>query len=251
MNRILFSFFLVIFSFIVAYAGQEDELFQLANEAYQSNDFNKAIKLYEQIGEMGFESAEMEYNLGNAYFRTERIGKSILHYERASLLAPGDEDVEHNLALAKQNVEGRDELPAFFLTSWWQNMRMLISSSAWGVIAIILLWIGFGGLCLWLMGKEREQRKIGFYVGACALIFSILPFSLAWSRMNFEKNSEKAIIIASDARLQSAPDSAGSEVLKLHEGEKVDLIDNLSGFWQVRLMNGEKGWVSENDLEEI
>ncbi|MEO1258760.1 MAG: tetratricopeptide repeat protein [Bacteroidota bacterium] len=246
------SFFLFLFIMkFFCYAGQAEELFQKANEAFQNNNFKEAIKLYEQIGAMNFQSTELEYNLGNAYFREKNIGKAILHYERALLISPGDEDVIHNLSLVRDQVSGRDALPAFFLTAWWRNTRMALSSGVWGTLALVLWWLGCGGLCLWLFGKTREWRKLGFWVGVAGITLSLLPVSLAWSRMAFEENTRQAIIMQDQTTLKSAPDDAGSAILNLNEGEKIDLLDQLGGFWQVRLANGEKGWVSLEKVEEI
>ena len=245
---------IIIVSFVCLnglFAGQHDDLFQQANDAYQSNDFGKAIGLYEQIDSMGFQSTELEYNMANAYFRKGKKGKAILHYERALLLSPGDEDVLHNLSLAQQQVKNREQLPDFFLTVFWKNMQMALASDAWGILATVLWWIGFGGLCLWLLGKSREQRKLGFSVGIAAIFISILPAALAWGRMSHVQNSRQAIVLISHSQLKSAPDEAGSATLQLNEGEKIDLVDHLGGYWQVRLTNGEKGWVAESEVEQI
>ncbi len=235
----------------LAFAGQEDAIFQQANEAYLANNFNKAIELYEQVSALGFQSFELEYNLANAYFRQGNIGKAVLHYERALLLNADDEDALYNLSIATAQLEGREQLPDFFLTKWWKNMKMALGSTAWSIIAIVLLWIGIGGLGLWQLGKTRDLRKMGFIVGLACLVLSLLPFGLAWSRASFEKSTKLAIVIADSPSLKSAPDQAGSEIFQLQEGEKLQLLDHLGGYWQVRLSNGEKGWVAENDLEEI
>jgi len=36
---------------------------------------------------------KLYYNLGNAYFKDDRIGKAILYYNRALRLAPGNDDI--------------------------------------------------------------------------------------------------------------------------------------------------------------
>ncbi|MEZ4933698.1 MAG: tetratricopeptide repeat protein [Saprospiraceae bacterium] len=233
------------------FAGQAEELFKQANEAYLADDISNAILLYEQVAGLGFESFELEFNLGNAYFRQKKIGEAVLHYERALVLSPEQEDAVHNLSIATASVEKREQLPDFFLTDWWKKTRMTFGSGVWGGLALLLWWLGFGGLSLWKLGKNREQRKWGFYIGLVAILLSILPFALAWSRMSFEKNSKEAVVLLDDAVLKSAPDHAGSELFKLVEGEKVKLLDHLGGYWQVRLSNGEKGWVADGEVEEI
>ncbi|HFA47755.1 MAG TPA: tetratricopeptide repeat protein [Bacteroidetes bacterium] len=241
-----------LFLFFFASANKQDSLFQQANKAYQEKDFGKATELYEQVLTDGYQSAELEYNLGNAYYRQKNIGNAILHYERALLLSPKDADIQYNLDLARQQLpEQIEPLPEFFLTKWWKTMRMAAPSGIWGTLALLLWWAGLAGLSFWLIGKSREQKKRGFFIGLAALLLSLLPFSLALDRMAFEKNTRLAIVLETTTPLKSAPDKNGSEILELQEGTKVELLDLLSGWWNVELPNGEKGWVVATDVEEI
>ncbi len=232
--------------------SQGNELFQQANEAFQKNDFEKAAQLYEQLTESGYRSPELEYNLGNAWYRLGRPGRAILHYERALLLNPRDEDILHNLALTRQQLKDETEdLPDLFLVRWWKNLRMAFRASSWGVAALLLWWTGLAGLATWQLGKTRKTKKLGFFVGFACLLVSLLPFSLALSHQRYAENTGQAIILEKTASLRSAPDEAGTEILLLHEGTKVHLSEQLSGWWRVRLANGEMGWLKDNTLERI
>ena len=232
--------------------SQSNDRFQQANDAFQKNDFEKAAQLYEQLAEAGYRSTELEYNLGNAWYRLNSPGKAILHYERALVLAPNDEDVQHNLALPRQQLKDEIEaLPDFFLARWWKNLRMVLSSTGWGVMALLLWWGGLAGLAVWQIGQTRKSKKLGFLAGLACLLLSLLPFSLALSRMMYEKDTGQAVILEKTASLRSAPDEAGTEILLLHEGTKVALSDQLSGWWKVRLANGETGWLEGKVLERI
>ena len=52
----------------------------------------------------GYESWELYYNLGNAFYKNRQIGPAILNYEKARKLAPNNEDVLFNLELANLRV---------------------------------------------------------------------------------------------------------------------------------------------------
>lgn len=237
---------------VQAFGNQAEQLFVRANEAFQNDDFEKAAEMYRQVLELGFQSAELEYNLANAYYRQELLGQAILHYERALLLDPDDDDIIHNLDIARSQVTDEIQpLPTFFLTSWWKKMRMFAASSVWAVTALALWWAGFVGLVFWLFGKSREQKKRGFLIGITCLAVSILPFALSLSRKGYEQNTKQGIILVGETALRSAPDAAGAEIVLLHEGTKVKLLDQLSGWWQVQLPNGEKGWLDGEDVEGI
>ncbi len=242
----------LLFCSVVLFGGQAEELFLQGNEAFQQKNFEEAARLYEQVIESGFNSPELEYNLGNAYFRLGIPGKAILHYERALVLSPNDGDVKHNLEVARQQVKGEIEaLPEFFLSRWWKLVRNTAGSGVWGVLALVLWWAGAAGLILWQTGRTRKLRKAGFLAGISCLLVSLLPFSLALSRMKYESKTNFAIVLEPTAVLRSAPDDSGSDILKLYEGTKVKLQDELGGWWQVKLANGETGWLKSSDAEEI
>ncbi|MCR9290250.1 MAG: tetratricopeptide repeat protein [Bacteroidetes bacterium] len=226
--------------------------FQEANNFYQSKQYSKAIEVYEGILTQGEYSAELYYNAGNAYFRNGNLGKAIVNFERALLEDPGNEDIQYNLKIANENrIDEIDILQPFFLKQWWISLREMGSEGFWSGLGLLFLWLGVGGIVLWLIGQERTQKKKGFFVGIILLILSILPFSLASSRSKFEDNSEKAILISESIYLKSGPDDASTDILKIHEGLKVNLLDKIGEWHKVKLSNGEEGWLPEGVLEEI
>jgi len=54
-----------------------------ADQAFIDERYTDAILLYEEILSQEYVSAEIHYNLGNAYFKAGQIAPSILNYERA------------------------------------------------------------------------------------------------------------------------------------------------------------------------
>ena len=244
---------LILFLFsATTFADQANQLFEKANDAYQSKKYSEAIGLYEQLIEKEYQSPELEYNLGNSYFRQNELGRAILHYERALLLSPNDADVSHNLEYARSQLTDEfSRLPQFFLTKLWENMRLSMSATAWGITAIIIWWAGMIGLGIWLFGKSRSQKKKGFFYGLVALFISLLPLSLALSRANIDEDSRHAILLKKEAALRSAPEINGTEIVTIHEGLKIKLLDEIGGWWQVELPDGEKGWLNGEAMERI
>ena len=251
MRKVLFT--LIILSiYNLAIASDAKDLLSTANEAYRTNDFTTAIEQYEAILQSGFESKAVYYNLGNAYYRNEELGKAILNYERARIQAPNDADIKHNLKVARQQLQDEIEvLPEFFLTRWWHSTRMGLSISGWGILALFLLWLGIAGLIVWVLIPVRQQKKVGFILGVVLLVLFFLPLSLAISRGSFEKHSETAIIIKPEVELRAGPDEISNTVLALHQGTKVFILDQLEGWYRVMLENREEGWLEEEAIEEI
>ena len=100
MKKIVF-FLLVQFVTLGAFA--QEATIKEAEVAYTKEDYGKAIELYEGLLKTHGESAEIYYNLGNAYYKENKIAPAILNYERALLLDPGDGDIRFNLQLARSS----------------------------------------------------------------------------------------------------------------------------------------------------
>lgn len=226
--------------------------FETANIAYQKNDYTTAITQYENILKTGTYSEGLYYNLGNAYFKTNNLGKSILYYEKALLAAPSDADVLHNLAIAKAKTQDDlDRIGQFFLAEWWQGIHKSLGAGIWGILTILSLWAGIAGFILWLLGTSRKHKKQGFIGGIALLLLSTLLYFLGNSQANFEQNSRTAIVLEKNIELKNGPDTQSTAVIDIHEGLKVELLDQIGDWYKVKLTNGDEGWLPMNSLEEI
>jgi tetratricopeptide (TPR) repeat protein len=233
-------------------AGEPTTDFIAGNEAFKNRHYREAISSYENLLNSGFVNAEIHYNLGCAYYRNGKLGKAILHFEKAALLAPSDKDIQHNLSICRKKVKGEmAEVSGFFIFNWFKNIRSGFGTNVFASIALVLCWMGFVGLAIWLFGKTRVQRKWAFIVGITLVGISLIPFFLAASRNAYQKSSEIAILTEKKTKVKSAPDSAGSEVIEIFEGTKLEIQDKLGDWTKVRLPDGETGWLPNNVFEKI
>ncbi len=252
MKKLIAVFTLSILLISSLLAGDAERIFAEGNKAYQQKEFGKAIEIYEQLLASGWRSAELEYNLGNAWYRSDSPGRAVLHYERALLQSPDHVETHRNLDFLRSKIKNEIEpLPPFFLSKWWESAKMALPPTKMGIVAMVLWWLGFGALAFWALGKSRAQKKWGLIAGIGLLVLSLLPFSLGLSRAGFEKNTRLAILIQKSAILRIAPDETSQEIQTLQEGVKMEQVENLDGWWQVRLENGELGWLPEAVMEQI
>lgn len=223
-----------------------------AGEAYKNKQYTVAFDFYQGLMDEGYSSAALFYNLGNVCYRQHKLGLAILYYEKALKLAPRDQEIKGNLELAKsQQADQIDPLPPFFLDRWRHGIQSLLSANTWSILGIVCLWIGVGGLIVWILGKERRQRKWGFIAGISLGILSLLPFYLSSSRAQFEQNSGTAILLDKEYGLRSAPEEGSKILVPLHEGVKLVIIDQIGDWLKVKLEDGEQGWLPEKSLGMI
>lgn len=233
-------------------AQDNDNLFVKANEYADSKDYQQAVSTYQQLLKSGVESAEVEYNLGNAYLNNNQIAEAILHYERAKMLAPNDADILQNLRIANERTENDVTIqPTFFLRSGWNSLKMSAASSLWSFLFLLCLFIGVAGLILWQIDKNRARRKQGFFAGVGFLLLSILFFFLAMGKASIETDSRAGIVMADKTELHTAAEANSPVLRELPEGLKVTLFDNINNWYKVKLANGEEGWLPAQAFEKI
>jgi tetratricopeptide (TPR) repeat protein len=241
---------LVFLSFSVTVLG--NETFQKANEAYSRKDYANAILLYEELINKGYKDAMVYYNLGNAYFKDNQLAKSLLCYERALRLSPGNEDVKHNISFVNQQTIDKIEVqPEFFLKTWVYTLRDLFTVELWAITSIVLVCIGCICIALLLILSSARWR-MGLFVTACMVVMiAVLSIVFSCMQKNNINRKDEAIIMQKIITIKSTPDVSGTDLFTVHEGIKIQITDKAGSWIEVRFSNGNKGWIKEDAVEII
>lgn len=229
-----------------------NQLKQQADSAYVQERYSQAISLYEQLLKQG-ENADVYYNLAGAYYRTENITRSILNYERALLLEPGDADIRFNLQLARQKTTDRitPESPLFIVT-WYQTLAHLFSANEWAYITQGALTLLIVFVLVLLFAVSIPLRKTAF-VSALLMILIVVLSTLFAFQCNYERTHRTHAIVTSGAtNVGSTPSQGGTTLFLLHQGTKVRIIDDSMQQWkEIELADGKRGWISARSIEKI
>ncbi len=223
------------------------------NEHYQKGEYEEAIKAYEAVLQTNVEAAEIYFNLANAYYKIGQIAPAILNYERAKLLAPGDKDIQYNLKMAKAHVLDKlEEVPELFIGRWILGIRNAFSANLWAYISMALFVLCLLFFCFYLYGGNKiGLKKMGFFFSCLTLIFSLVAYSFAATKAEEIKNRNFAIIFSPSVTIKGSPAESGTDLFLLHEGTKVKLIDELGDWRNIKLSDGNEGWLKSEDIEEI
>ena len=251
-SNFLFLLSLLLFSLVDISAQENNSLFVKANEYNVSKDYQQAVNTYQQLLKTGVKSAEVEYNLGNAYLQLNQVAEAILHYERALTLEPNDNDILQNLRLAQERIE-EDIVsnPPFFLSSTWNGLKMSASSNLWSFLFLLFFFAAIAGLILWQIGQDRTRRKQGFFAGVVLSLLSLVFFFLAAGKAELEIDSKAGIVMLDKTELHAAAEQNSPVVRDLSEGVKVTIFDNINNWYKVKLANGEEGWLPAQAFEKI
>ena len=222
------------------------------DSAYIKNDYKSAIQIYEALLEKG-EAAEVYYNLGNCYYKTNDIAKSILNYERALLLDPGNTDIRVNLGMARaKTVDKITPIPDIFFVAWIKSLINCLSVDAWAKCGILFFILFLVAVALFFFSKQASLKKGGFIGGIVFLILVVLSNVFASQQKAVLVNRNAAIVLVPSVTVRSTPSESGTSLFILHEGSKVELKDNSMREWkEIRLEDGKVGWVPTSSIEVI
>ncbi len=238
----------ILCGFAAVQAQNPEHLFEEANRVYAEGDYQSAVDQYLKIVEQGVESGEVYFNLGNAHYKMNQIGPTILYYEKARKFIEGDPALEQNLKLVQLKIVDKiDTIPKLFLEEWWFELIHFtsINTMLWLCFAFFSLSITL--IILQILISNAFLRRLIWISLSFFLIIAILAVSQIYE---FE-TSEFGIIFAEKVSVLSEPGLSGTEVFILHEGTKVSINRVLDEWYEVSISDGKTGWLKSNTLETI
>jgi tetratricopeptide (TPR) repeat protein len=248
----------IVFNIILIFclaniAGQNpEERYAQAGELYSSGDYSGAAAIYRQLYDDGYRSEDLLYNAGNAFFKTGENAYAILFYERAKLLAPADEDIDYNLQIARSKVTDRFEtVPQLFFVRWIDFLALMASTNVWAVAALSMFIVALLCAIIFLTMARAKGRLLSFWLALAAFILSALMVSLALRNNSLVNHNNTAIVTCSIVTGRSAPGETGNELFVIHSGTKVTVEQELGEFLEVKLPDGNKGWIRGDCMEKV
>ena len=223
-----------------------------ADEAYRQSDYATAIDQYEAVLASGYTSANLYYNLGNAYYRSNQMGRAILNYERALRLRPGMKEARENLALAESHTADRIvQLPKLFIVKWIDCMCTHITPSVWRVIWLVLFTLLAASVVVLVLGRSLTLKRTGLGCGIGTLVLLICATLLLLDSTHRYNAHAEAVILDAATTIKGSPEPQSVDKMILHEGTKATIGDSLTGWYKITIADGTTGWCRAESLERI
>ncbi|MGH8101542.1 MAG: tetratricopeptide repeat protein [Chthoniobacterales bacterium] len=228
--------------FVSSVLAQTDAQFAKANRDYAEGKFKEAIADYEALVQSREWSANLFYNLGNAYFRTQDFGRAILNYERALALDRQHPESDANLRIARDEARALETQPG-----WVERHLELVSVARYGIGAAIAFWIGVFCLVIIWLARRRPAK---------ATALAILSFAIcagAVLAIYQIENAKKgaAIVTGKDAQARIATADSASSVLALPPGSEIRILSTRGDWIYAALPNDLRGWIPARDAEPV
>jgi len=221
-------FFALLAVWATSSPGQTDANFTNANQEYAQGHFKEAISSYEALVRAGQWSANLFYDLGNAYFRTGDFGRAILNYERALALERHHPEAAANLQIA------RDEARALELQqSWLERHLQFASVNQYCIAAAIAVWLAIFAVVILIFAR----RSIAVYA--------------AYTLERGTDGSALAIVTGKEVQARLATADTANSVLALPAGSEVKILSTRGDWIYAALPNDLRGWIPAKNAEQV
>lgn len=228
------------------------ELWERGNRLYSAGDYNGAVASYDSIVNAGWESAPLYYNLAGAYFKAGKSGKAILNYHRAQRLDPSNDDVAYNLAYAESFIKDKiEEVPTLALGRWIGRVGHILSADGWGILSLILLGIVLISAVFYALALRRSIRKTGFVVAVVSAVLLVGAVSFGISARTKLLSEDEAVVLSSAAVVKASPERTGKDLFILHEGTTIEVLGEFGEWSEIRIADGNEGWIRTASIEKI
>lgn len=222
-------------------SAAEGNLFETANQLYEEGKYVEAAAAYQSLLDANSASAAVYFNLGNARFKANQIGRAVVAYRNAAALSPRDPDVLANLRFARNQVQGPTLRP-----SRWQRIFNVLSLNEWTGLAMSALWLTFLLLALQQIRPNLRTHLRGstLVLGGTALLLA--AGLLAAVLVN--PSRDIAVVVNRDVIAHQGPLTESKSAFTANDGAELRVLDRKDDWLQVGDDGNRVGWVKRNEV---
>lgn len=226
---------------------------QTFKNAKSPEDYLQAAGQYEEIIQQGIKNGHVYYNLGNAYYKAQRLDHAILNYKRAEVYIPNDPYLVENLKLAMSKLQQRVQFEKpkqqntlrylfFWHFNWKYDTRLLLF-----ILAYICFWL--------LLIAKLLSWKLPFWNLFIPVTIFLLAIGCSVAYDSFEDpNSARAILVGDNIEIRKG-DAATYELLygeqKIPGGVEVRIMEQRNNWSKIELPDHRHGWVKTPFIKRI
>jgi tetratricopeptide (TPR) repeat protein len=236
----------------ITFSQNANALFVDGNKLYQAEKYNEAIEKFRQVENQKVQSADLYYNLANAYYRTNQVANAVYYYEKAIQLAPNNKDMQNNLGFAmRMTIDNIEPLPTTIFQKLSRNFIQKLHYNSWAYVAVFLAFLFAILFLVYHFSNSSSRKRLYFITGIISLLFMLISVAFAFHTFKVTTNKKEAIIFAQQTSIKSAPILSSENVFELHEGTKVTILESVDNWKKIKISDGQIGWIISSELKEL
>ncbi|MGV6831928.1 MAG: tetratricopeptide repeat protein [bacterium] len=243
----------ILIAFVCFSVKAQSEIFAKANNLYNEGNYQEAIATYHSILDTKVHSAELYFNLANAYYKTNQVAPSIFYFEKALQLEPNDPEIKNNLVFAQNmTIDAIDEVPKLGLSQYANNVVGLLNYDGWAYLTVALM-ITFVLLFLLYYFAYQSGRKRAYFLSSLVTVVGVIfALVMAYQSYNSRANDNPAIVFDTEVEVKTDPNLRSDTVFSLHEGTKVQIEETYDNSWvRVKISDGRSGWMPSESMKPL
>lgn len=249
--KYIITFVLSLMAMSLSYSEEKQyvDLLKNSEQAYAAGNYDSSLVFLKKLSDQGYKSFSLYYNMGNAYYKSGNIPEAILYYEKAKRLRPNEDDLNYNLQLANAQItDNVKELPDNRLIKF---IAGALQTDTWAILSVAAFFLFLIGLFLFFYLPSARLKSMLLSSAIASLLIASILYLLAVQRKTKLDNKLEAVIMAPTVTVTSAPSETGKKLFVIHEGLKVEILEEQGTFAKIKLADGNVGWTSKNIMEVI
>jgi tetratricopeptide (TPR) repeat protein len=227
-------------------------VFEAANENYKKGNYQEAIAGYESILKAKKHSAAIYFNLGNCYYKLQKVAPAIYNYEKALLLQPNDNEISTNLKFAqKLQIDDIKIVQEVGFHKLIKDVTSKYHYNTWAWIGVVGAFLFLGLFVGYYFTQSSGFKRFYFTAMIFALLFILISIAAAMHERNDYLNDNPAIVFAEVAPVKSEPKEAIPNLFVIHEGTKVKVLETIDNWKKIQLQDEKMGWILSSAIKEI
>ena len=233
---------------LLAVEVETSKIYENGMDAYRKGQYDLAIQEFESILLDNWDSPELYYNLGNAFYRSVNIAGAVWAFESCLKLSPTNEDAKYNLKLANLKVIDRMDSPEppIYL-KWYLSIKEQFTPSTWINIS----------LCIFLFfsiimpaSRMTSSSILQHLRGSIILVFFVSLFLTIHSIWT-DNSLSLGVIYTTKVEAHSEPNVFSTRLFEVHEGLRVSINQAVDDWVEIELLDGKTGWIENNQIRLI
>lgn len=244
--KLIFVVAIILFvTTIILCSETEIELFNKAVELYNQNNYSLAaetfLKLNELLNSKGLVSATVLYNIGNCYFRQNKLGLARYYYELAKKIDWYNSDINYNLSFIKRVTNNtNDDYLIETLTGFLSTNTIFI------IVFIFNTLFFLSTIC-------SNFIKSGVVVWCKRVSFVLFIVTGIVAVLRYHYHTQIKAIVVETTQLTSAPEeSVYIKSTVVPEAKKVVILSEKNEYYAVYLIQDKvQGWIKKEKVKIV
>lgn len=218
--------------------------FSAANRLYAEGKFAAAAAAYERLLNSAGTSPNLLFNYGNAEFKAGNLGRAIVAFRQAELLAPRDAEIRANLDYVRNQVQG-----STVREPRWQEWLGQLTLNEWTLVTAVAFWLTL------ILFSTRQLRpalvpRLRGVTTLCVLLTLFLGTATALQAANHFSNPV-AVVTTAAATARSGPFDDAQDAFAVHDGAELSVLSRHDDWVEAKDAGGKIGWLNKNQAQVV